>query len=84
MSETRTDEIPHLTVKQLARRWHTTPQAIYNMRHRRKTPPSFKRGRELLFPLAAVEAHEAAGLAADPKAGEVPEMRPPEMRTPAA
>jgi hypothetical protein len=65
MTEIRVADSPHLTVAQLAKRWHTTEQAIYHLRHRRKAPRAFRRGRQLLFPLAVVEAHEAAALAAD-------------------
>lgn len=75
VKQAEADESPHLTVKQLAKRWHTTPQAIYMMRHRRKAPRGFKRGRELLFPLAGVEAHEAASQAADPKSPELDPTR---------
>ncbi|WKX70023.1 DNA-binding protein [Streptomyces sp. XD-27] len=74
MIEVEPDESPHLTVKQLAKRWHTTPQAIYMMRHRRKAPRGFKRGREVLFPLADVAQHEAAAQADDPKSN--PDLDP--------
>lgn len=57
-----TDESPHLTVPQLAARWQTTKKAIYNMRSEGTAPPCFKRGRNLMFPLSAVEAHEASAL----------------------
>lgn len=79
-TEARTDESPHLTIPQLAKRWHTTPQAIYNMRHRGKAPLGFKRGREVLVPLVEVEAYEAAGLAADLAPSH--EQRPPEPKLP--
>ncbi|MGW7296340.1 DNA-binding protein, partial [Streptomyces xiamenensis] len=73
-----TSPSPHLTVEELAERWRTTPKAIYGLRHRRRTPPAIKRGRILLFPLAAVEAHEAADLAAD---AQMPvELRPAEPK----
>lgn len=65
MNATTAAESPYLTVTQLAKRWHTTEQAIYHLRHRRKAPKAFRRGRQLLFPIVAVEAHEAAALAAD-------------------
>jgi predicted DNA-binding transcriptional regulator AlpA len=69
---------PHLTVRQLAARWQTTEQAIYNLRNRRKLPRAFKRGRNLLWPVAAIEAHEASQLAADCKSPAQYDMRPPE------
>lgn len=71
---------PHLTVKQLAARWHTTPAAIYIARHRGKAPKGFKRGVNVLFPLAAVEAFEAAQMASDRPSGRgtAAEHRPPE------
>jgi hypothetical protein len=53
-------ESPHLTVAELAARWRTTPQAIYNKRHRRKAPRGFRSGKKLLFPISDVEAFEAA------------------------
>lgn len=67
MNDTQTDEAsPYLTVTQLAKRWHTTPNAIYTARsRRRKYPKGFRRGRKLLFPLSEVEAHERAEQAAD-------------------
>ncbi|MEU1800801.1 DNA-binding protein [Streptomyces sp. NPDC019937] len=80
----QTSESPHLTVPQLAERWQTTPQAIYMARHRRKAPKGFRRGREVLFPLAEVEAFEAAAVDADPKSGTAmdPTLRPPEPARP--
>lgn len=75
---------PHLTVKQLAKRWQTTPRAIYIARHRGKAPKAFKRGRgqtsAVLFPLAEVEKFEAARMAEDRPShrGTTPEHRPPE------
>lgn len=72
---------PHLTVSQLAERWHTDPKGIYNLRQRGKTPPAMRRGRILLFPLAAVEAHEQALLAADSRRTTTVEMRPAEPLT---
>lgn len=80
MTNHSTGESPHLTVLQLARRWHKTPQAIYNMRHRGKAPKGFKTGREVLFPIREVEAFETAAIAADPKSNRADrhEMRPAE------
>lgn len=65
MTNLQAVDSPHLNVKQLAKRWHKTPQAIYSMRHRGDAPQGFKRGREVLFPLVQVEAFEAALMAAD-------------------
>lgn len=68
MNDTTTDEpSPYLTVRQLAKRWHTTANAIYTARSRRRDtyPQGFKRGRLVLFPLTEVEAHERAEQAAD-------------------
>ncbi|GGU52085.1 DNA-binding protein [Streptomyces lavendofoliae] len=68
MNTTQTDETsPYLTVRQLAKRWHTTENAIYTARSRRRGtyPRGFKRGRLVLFRLAEVEAHEQAEMAAD-------------------
>lgn len=67
MNDTRTDEpSPYLTVDQLAKRWHTTPNAIYTARSRRRNyPKGFRRGRRVLFPLTEVVAHEKAEQAAD-------------------
>jgi hypothetical protein len=61
----RTEPPTHLTVADLATRWHTSAQAIYNMRHRRKGPRGFRRGKEILYPLTEVEAYEAAAMAED-------------------
>lgn len=76
MNDTRTDESsPYLTVDQLAKRWHTTPNAIYTARSRRRNyPKGFRRGRKVLFPLSEVEAHERAEQAADDRFN--PELDP--------
>ncbi|WP_234376443.1 helix-turn-helix transcriptional regulator [Streptomyces sp. CB01201] len=66
------DESPHLTVPQLAKRWHTTSQAIYLLRHRGKAPRGFKSGRNVLFPLALVEKFEAERLANDKPSTRMP------------
>lgn len=74
----------HLTVKQLAERWHTTPRAIYIARHRGKAPKAFKRGKgraaSVLFPLTEVEAFEAQQMAEDvpSRRGTTVEHRPAE------
>lgn len=84
MTEPRTAESPHLTVKQLAKRWHCTEQAIYNRRHKGKAPKGFRNGRELLFPIALVEEFERAAIDADPKSNRASqrEMRPAEPARP--
>ncbi|MYU24518.1 DNA-binding protein [Streptomyces sp. SID8352] len=71
---------PHLTAKQLAARWQTTPNAIYIARHRGKAPQGFKRGTGLLFPITAVEAFEAAQLSDDRPSNRraATQLRPPE------
>lgn len=61
-----TAESPHLTVDQLAVRWQTTKKAIYNMRSEGTAPECFKRGRNLMFPLSAVVAHEAKRMHTQP------------------
>lgn len=75
-------ESPHLTVDDLAVRWKTNRKGIYNLRHRRRLPPAIRQGNEkrgrLLWPLAAIEAHERESLATDPKRPDAPEMRPAE------
>jgi len=83
MSAQRTDETsPHLTVPELAARWRTTVQAIYNARHRRNAPPAFRRGGKLLFPLSEVIAFERNRVATDAKAPDDPALRPPEPTRP--
>lgn len=84
MTNLPADESPHLTVQQLAKRWHTTPNAIYVRRHKGKAPRGFKSGREVLFPLTQVEAWEQAALDADPQSNRdtKPEMRPAEPSRP--
>jgi predicted DNA-binding transcriptional regulator AlpA len=75
MNDTQTDEAsPYLNVKQLAKRWHTTPNAIYTARSRRRGPRGFKRGKQVLFPLSEIEAHERAEQAADSRFN--PELDP--------
>ncbi len=74
------DDSPHLDVAQLARRWKTTPGAIYIARHRGKAPAGFKRGVKVLFPLDQVLAFEAAQMAGDRPShrGTTVEHRPAE------
>lgn len=78
------DTPTHLTVKQLAQRWHTTPRAIYIARHRGRAPKGFKRGNArngpVLFPLSEVEAFEARQMAEDVPShrGTTVEHRPAE------
>jgi predicted DNA-binding transcriptional regulator AlpA len=71
---------PHLTVSQLAERWHKSPQAIYAMRHRGKAPRGFKTGVALLFPITEVEEFEARQMADDrlSQRNHTPEHRPAE------
>lgn len=75
---------PHLTVKQLAERWQTTPTAIYIARHRGKAPKALRRGRTVLFPLIEVERFEAQQMADDRPShrGTTPEHRPAEALRP--
>lgn len=84
MTSPPVEESPHLTVKQLAMRWNTTPQAIRIRRHRGKAPKGFKlakgRGAPVLFPLAEVLAFEARQMAEDRPShrGTTAEHRPAE------
>jgi hypothetical protein len=67
MNETpAAEESPYLTVKQLAKRFHTTPNAIYTARSRRRRfPRGFKNGKQVLFPISEVEEYERANQQAD-------------------
>lgn len=67
MNETpAAEDSPYLTVPQLARRLHMTPNAIYTARSRRRHfPRGFRRGNKVLFPLAEVEAYEHESQQAD-------------------
>ena len=57
---------PHLTAEELGARWGgKTANAIIILRHRRRAPKGFRCGGKILFPLAEVEAFEAAKQAAD-------------------
>ncbi|WP_262058577.1 DNA-binding protein [Streptomyces sp. STR69] len=84
MTSPPAEEAPHLTIRQLAVRWQTTPQAIRIARHRGRAPKGFKRGNgrtsPVLFPLAEVEAFEAKQMAKDRPShrGTTVEHRPPE------
>ena len=82
MTTQTTSDSPHLTVAQLANRWHTTKQAIYTARHRGKAPKGFKRGVGLLFPLSEVLEFEAGQMAADKLSNrhQAAEHRPSEPR----
>lgn len=73
----------HLTVAQLAKRWHMSESAIYVARHRGKAPKGFKSGKRVLFPLAEVESFEAERMAGDRPShrGTTVEHRPPERTT---
>lgn len=83
-------EGPHLTTKELGKRWgNKTPNAIHILRHRRRAPKGFRVGGILLFPLAEVEAFERAKQEADsrfnteldPTAKPVEARRAPRRRT---
>ena len=81
------DTPTYLTVKQLAKRWQTTPQAIRIARHRGRAPKGFKRGGRtspVLFRLVDVEAFEAARMAEDKPSqrGTTAEHRPAEPLRP--
>lgn len=69
MNETpAVEESPYLTVKQLAKRLHMTPNAIYTARSRRRHfPAGFRRGGKgpVLFPVSEVEAYEHDSKQAD-------------------
>lgn len=88
MTSPPSEDQPHLSVKQLAKRWNTTPQAIRILRHRGRAPKGFKRGTSrtspVLFPLAEVEAFEAQQLAEDipSQRGTTAEHRPAEPLLP--
>lgn len=79
-----TVEQPYLTVKELALRWRTTPNAIRILRHRRRAPEGFLRGGKVFFELAAVEAYENELKAADSRHNTQldPTSKPVEMRGP--
>lgn len=53
-----------ITTTDLARRWHTTEQAIYSARHRGQGPQALRVGRRLLFRLADVLVWESLRLEA--------------------
>jgi hypothetical protein len=69
MTSPPAEAAPHLTIRQLAERWQTTPQAIRLARHRGRAPKGFKRGAgrtsPVLFPLSEVEKFEAERMAED-------------------
>lgn len=81
----RTDS-PYLTTKQLAKRWHMTPNALLVARHRKQTPEAkrFPHRKGLFWPIEAVEEWEAT----DFTDTDATESRPPEPKraraTPAA
>jgi predicted DNA-binding transcriptional regulator AlpA len=67
-----------LTVPELARRWTTTAQVIYNLRHRGEGPPAIRIGRELRFRLEDVERWEQSRLETPtPAAGPAHATEPP-------
>lgn len=65
---------PFLTVEELAERWHTTPKAVHNMKH--KLPPVVKIGRRLLWDMSDIEAYEA-GRREEPAKKERPRFSKP-------
>jgi hypothetical protein len=65
MSDQEPLESPYLTVNQLAKRWHKTPNAIRIMRHRRQGPDSFKHRGRVLFEWVVVLAYEEAQMTSD-------------------
>lgn len=64
MSATSTAS-PFMTTKELASVLRTTPNAIRILRHRGLGPSGFRRGRQVLYRRAAVDAWLAAKEAAD-------------------
>lgn len=77
MNEPTADEAAsiHLTTKELAERWRTTTNAIYTSRSKGRPIPSgsFRRGTQVLWPLARVEAFERESNLRDPLCN--PELR---------
>jgi hypothetical protein len=59
-----TDVTPtHLTIDQLAERWHMSPRTLEKWRTLKKGPRYLKFGRKkVLYPIAAVVAFEKEGL----------------------
>lgn len=53
---------PHLTPKELAKRWHKNIETLANWRHKGIGPAFLKLGKQVLYPLEAVEAYEAQQL----------------------
>jgi hypothetical protein len=86
MNETPTaEDSPYLTVKQLARRFHTTPNAIYTARSRRRRfPRGFKNGKQVLFPITEVEEYERENQQADSRFNTEldPTRVPPQAKRP--
>ena len=52
-------ETTFLTVEDLAERWHTTPPAVHQQRHRGVLPPGHRLGKRVLWRLDVIEAFEA-------------------------
>lgn len=48
---------PLLTVDEVAKYLRTTPQALYNMRHRGEGPPAVRVGRKLLYAQSDLAAY---------------------------
>lgn len=74
---------PYLNTEELADRWRRTPNAIRILRHRRRAPKGYLDGGKLLFPLADVEAFEAARQAVDSRFNTAldPTKKPIEARS---
>jgi hypothetical protein len=51
---------PNLKPAELARRWGTTTGSLANMRSAGKGPDYLKIGSRVMYPMAAIEAYEAA------------------------
>lgn len=54
---TRATRRRFLTAPETAERLRTTPQALYNMRHRGEGPPAVQVGRRLLYDEADLDAY---------------------------
>ena len=52
----------HLSSRDLADRWNTSPGHLANLRSKGEGAPYLKLGARVVYPLAAVEAYEAARL----------------------
>lgn len=59
------NHLTHLTTRQLAERWHMAVGSLQNMRSAGIGPAYLKLGARVVYPLAAIEAYEAARLVGD-------------------